>query len=367
MNYNLQDKKIPFVIAGPCSAESEEQVLQTATQLKLNPLVKVFRAGVWKPRTRPNSFEGSGSKALPWLKRVKDEIGLPVATEVALPEHVEECLKYEIDFLWIGARTTTGPFAVQELANALKGTNVPVLVKNPINADISLWVGAIERLLDAGITNIMAIHRGFNSGLNSVYRNSPIWRIPLEFKQIFPDIPLLCDPSHLTGQSSLIGELCQKAMDMDMDGLMIETHLNPRHALSDAAQQITPHHLEDILLGLQLKKQFSSDIQFEKRLELLRDKIDIIDTDIIEYLRQRMEVVKQIAMAKKEVNITAFQKTRMDQLLKSRIKKAEDLGLSPEYIKDIFQFIHEESIKIQTNHFNSKNDLNLREETPVIH
>ena len=344
----------PLVIAGPCSAESEQQVIETAKQLKKNSNVQIFRAGVWKPRTRPQSFEGIGEKALDWLANVKKETGLLVSTEVANSRHVELALKKGIDVVWIGARTTTSPFAVQEIADALKGTDTPVLIKNPINADISLWIGGIERIREAGLKKVVAIHRGFSSSLDTKYRNSPLWRIPIELKQKFPDLPLICDPSHLTGKRLLIPELCQKAMDMDMDGLMVETHLDPDSALSDSAQQITPKKLEEILFGLKLRTEHTNDSLFEHELLALREKIDHIDSEIIEHLQMRKDVVRKIADAKKGKNITALQKGRMDTLFKTRQDLAEELGLSPEYIKDIFNFIHEESVKEQTEIFKSE-------------
>lgn len=344
----------PLVVAGPCSAESEEQVLSTAQQLKKISNVKILRAGVWKPRTRPQSFEGVGEEALNWLIKAKKETGLLVSTEVANSKHVELALKKGIDILWIGARTTTSPFAVQEIADALKGTDIPVFIKNPICADISLWIGGIERLREAGLTKIVAVHRGFSNPLETKYRNSPHWRIPIELKQKFPDLTLICDPSHLTGKRVLIPELCQKAIDLDMDGLMVETHLNPDAALSDAKQQITPKKLEEILFSLELRTEHSSDRLFERKLEVLREKIDHIDSDIIEQLQLRKDVVRKIADAKKGKNITALQKGRMDTLFKSRLSLAEKLGLSPEYIKDIFNFIHEESVKEQTEFFRSE-------------
>jgi len=347
--------KRPLVIAGPCSAESREQVLSTANELKGIEEVQFFRAGLWKPRTRPETFEGVGEIGLSWLKEVKEQTSLKVGTEVANSHHVELCLKNGIDVLWIGARTTTNPFAVQEIADSLRGVDIPVLIKNPINADISLWIGAIERMSKAGLKDLMAIHRGFSSSLDSKYRNRPLWKIPIELKHHYPELPIICDPSHICGQRSTIEDVCQKAMDIHMDGLMIETHIKPEQALSDAKQQITPGRLFEILKTLSYKNESSHDVDFERTLEILRDKIDIIDLDIIEALAQRMEVVEQIAKIKHEKNVSAFQQKRMDEILKQRVQKGIQFGLMKDYIQELFNIVHAESVKKQTDFFKNKN------------
>jgi len=353
---SINEFKRPLIIAGPCSAESREQVLSTAQELKGIEGVQIFRAGLWKPRTRPETFEGVGEKGLAWLKEVKSETGLKVGTEVANSQHVELCLKSGIDVLWIGARTTTNPFAVQEIADSLKGVDIPVLIKNPINADISLWIGAIERMNKAGLNNLMAIHRGFSSSLDSKYRNRPLWKIPIELKHHYPELPIICDPSHICGQRSTIEDVCQKAMDIHMDGLMIETHIRPDKALSDAKQQLTPGQLFSLLQRLSYKNESSYDVNFERTLEILRDKIDIIDLDIIEALAQRMEVVEEIAKIKHEKNVSAFQQKRMDEILKQRVEKGVQFGLMKDYIQELFNLVHAESVKKQTDFFKTKKE-----------
>ncbi|RLA61735.1 MAG: 3-deoxy-7-phosphoheptulonate synthase [Epsilonproteobacteria bacterium] len=338
----------PLIISGPCSAESEVQVLETARELKGREAAHIFRAGIWKPRTRPNSFEGVGEKGLPWLLRVKKEIGLPTCTEVANASHVELALKHEVDILWIGARTTTSPFAVQELASALKGVDIPVMVKNPISVDIALWIGALERFSGAGISKLMAVHRGFSTTLDSRFRNGPNWKIPIELKLRFPELPIICDPSHIAGKRELIKEICQRAMDLDFDGLMIESHLDPKSALSDKSQQVTPENLAQILHDLSYKTEFSPDKDFGLELETLREKIDHIDYELLENLKVRMEIVKIIGESKRKMKITALQKNRIEFLLKQRMEKAGELGLSDSFIRDIFGHIHAESLKSQT-------------------
>jgi chorismate mutase len=345
----------PLIIAGPCSAESEEQVLATAIALKKNPQVKIFRAGIWKPRTRPNNFEGLGEIALPWLAQVKKETGLLTTTEVATAKHVELALKYDVDVLWIGARTTANPFSVQEIADALKGVDIPVMIKNPINADLQLWIGALERFHGAGINKLAAIHRGFSVAHQLEWRNDPIWRIPIELKLRFPDLPLLCDPSHITGKSDLVPLICQKAMDLNMEGLMIETHLNPLMAWSDAAQQITPDELSTTLSHLILKTPNSSDVNFDHLIENLRAQIDRLDHEIIHTLKHRKDIVLKIAEAKKEQNITALQLKRFNDLIKERVQAGIAVGLDEQFIKDIFDSIHDHSVKIQTDFFDRLN------------
>lgn len=341
----------PLVMAGPCSAESFEQVMTAARELKKISAVKVFRAGIWKPRTRPNNFEGLGEIALPWLAEVKKETGLLVTTEVATAKHVELCLKHGVDILWIGARTTANPFSVQEIADSLKGVDIPVMVKNPINADLQLWIGALERINLAGVTKLMAIHRGFSVADKMEFRNDPMWRIPAELKIKFPELPLLCDPSHIAGNRHLIQKVCQKALDMNMDGLIIESHPDPDKAWSDASQQVTPHALAAILAALSIKQATTADESFTNELVKLRSQIDRLDEELIHTLKLRKNVVEKIAQAKVEQNITALQSSRFDQLMKERLDSAAKLGLDTDFIKEIFNAIHEDSIRIQTDHF----------------
>lgn len=341
----------PLVIAGPCSAESEEQVLSTARALKEISGVKIFRAGIWKPRTRPNNFEGLGELALPWLSQVKKETGLLTTTEVATARHVELALKHNVDILWIGARTTANPFSVQEIADSLKGVDIPIMIKNPINADLQLWIGALERISEAGINKLIAIHRGFSVAHQLELRNDPIWRIPMELKLRFPDLPIICDPSHITGKSELVQAVCQKAIDLNFDGLIIETHLQPEKAWSDSSQQITPKKLSEILHELILKSPDSTDKNFDHLLENLRAQIDRLDHELILTLKQRKDVVLKIANAKREKNITALQLKRFNELIQKRVKEGMELGLDEEYIKEIFDAIHDNSVKIQTDFF----------------
>jgi chorismate mutase len=349
LNKWIPNLKRPLVIAGPCSAESEEQVLETAKGLVEIEDVRIYRAGIWKPRTRPNTFEGVGEEGLPWLQKVKEQTGLLIAVEVATPKHVDLALKYGVDILWIGARTTVNPFAVQDIADRLRGTNIPVMVKNPINADLALWVGAIERISQAGITKMAAIHRGFSTAEKTQFRNQPMWRIPIELKQRIPGLPVICDPSHITGKRDMIAQVSQKAMDVDMDGLMIETHINPQVALSDAAQQVTPSSLHKIMSELSLKTEFSPDRNFEAGLDQLRSQIDRVDNEILEALKGRMQIVKKIGQAKVESNVTALQINRMDKMMKRRIEQAEELNLSQSYIKELYSIIHDHSVKTQTD------------------
>ncbi|MBL6991101.1 MAG: bifunctional 3-deoxy-7-phosphoheptulonate synthase/chorismate mutase type II [Bacteriovoracaceae bacterium] len=348
LNKWIPNLKDPLVIAGPCSAENEEQIINTAKELATQPAVRVFRAGIWKPRTRPNNFEGVGEVGLPWLQRVKRETGLLTAVEVANTSHVELALKYDVDILWLGARTSANPFSVQEIANSLRGVGVPVMVKNPVNADLALWIGALERINNAGINKLAAIHRGFSTYEKSRHRNPPMWNIPIELKRLFPNLPVICDPSHITGNKDLIPGICQKAMDVDMDGLMVESHLDPTVAMSDASQQITPTELGTILDNLACRTQYSTDRNFESELEQLRGQIDRIDNEIIESLQHRMSIVEKIGMAKVTSNITALQVGRMDELMKLRMAKGESIGLRPEYIKEIYNSIHGESVQVQT-------------------
>lgn len=336
------DNVRPFIIAGPCSAETEEQVMETATQLA-NKGCHMFRAGIWKPRTKPGGFEGNGEMALPWMEQVKKETGMLTATEVATPEHVELALKYGIDILWIGARTTANPFAVQALADSLKGVDVPVLVKNPVNPDLELWVGALQRINNAGIKRLGAIHRGFSSYDKKIYRNLPMWQIPIELKRRFPDMPIVNDPSHISGRRDLIAPLCQQAMDLGMDGLIVESHCNPDKAWSDASQQVTPDVLDYILSILNIREQ----AQTTEPLTQLRRQIDDIDNDLIDLLAKRMRVSREIGQYKKEHDMTVVQTARYSEILDKRGAQGSLLGIDAECIKDIFEHIHEESVRQQ--------------------
>ena len=311
----------PLILAGPCSAESEEQVMETARQLR-DAGVKIFRAGLWKPRTRPNSFEGVGKDGLPWLKRVKDELGMYTATEVANVKHVYDCLKMGIDILWIGARTTANPFAVQEIADSLKGVDIPVLIKNPVNPDVELWIGAFERLNSAGITKLAAVHRGFSTYSKTLYRNNPQWEIPIELKRLIPELPIITDPSHICGSRDFLFEISQKAMDIDFDGLIIETHCNPDKALSDAQQQVTPEVLQKLLKRLVLRKADIESNVLLSSLEELRHEIDKYDDRLVEIFELRMAVAPKIGLYKKQNNITILQTSRWDEILRHRIEQA---------------------------------------------
>lgn len=336
------DAKRPFIIAGPCSAETEEQVMCTAKQLAANG-IKIMRAGIWKPRTKPGGFEGIGAEGLQWLKKVKQETGMYVSTEVATQKHVYEALKYGVDLLWIGARTTANPFAVQEIAEALQGVDIPVLVKNPVNPDLELWIGALERLSAVGLTKLGAIHRGFSSYDKSVYRNMPQWHIPIELKRRFPNLPIICDPSHIGGKRDMIQPLSQQAMDMNFEGLIIETHCNPEKAWSDAAQQVTPDTLKEILGALIIReaKQTTED------LSILRRQIDDLDQNLLELLAKRMRVSREIGMFKKEHNMTIVQQDRYSDILRRRIAEATDMGMNPEFMRVVLEAIHEESVRQQ--------------------
>ena len=335
-----------FYIAGPCSAESEEQLMQTALTLK-NYEVHVMRAGIWKPRTRPGCFEGVGAKGLKWLKDAGKAANLAVTTEVATPKHVEACLKHGIDILWIGARTTSNPFAVQEIADALQGTDVPILVKNPINPDVELWYGAVERLVQAGVKKLGVIHRGFSTYEKTAFRNQPIWRIPIEMKRRNPQLPLLCDPSHICGNTELILSVAQNAMDLLFDGLMIEVHINPSAALSDAGQQLTPEEYGHLLGRLKIKKASSESLDFLENISTLRQEIDKIDGQILDLLAMRMDKARKIAFHKMKDNIAILQPTRWEEIVKSRIKEGVEKKLAEDFVTRLYQFIHEESIRQQ--------------------
>ncbi len=337
----------PLIISGPCSAESESQILSVGKQLK-DVGIEVFRAGIWKPRTRPNSFEGVGSIGLPWLKKLKEQYGFKVAVEVANAKHVNESLKSNIDILWVGARTTVNPFAIQEIADSLVGVDVPVLVKNPINPDVNLWQGAIERIQGAGINRIAAVHRGFSTFDKSKYRNIPMWQLPIELKRRMPQLPMICDPSHIGGKRSMIHEISQKAMDLNYDGLMIESHVDPDNAWSDSMQQITPAELENIINKLVLKVVKFDNTEFENELKALRDQIDHFDNELFTVLQERMKVAVQIGEYKSNNNITVLQPERWNEILSKTIEQGKLHDLSSEFVKKVFSAIHQESINKQT-------------------
>ena len=336
------DNERPFVIAGPCSAETEEQVMTTARDLAAKGC-HMFRAGVWKPRTKPGGFEGNGEKALPWMKQVKEETGMLVATEVATPEHVELALKYGIDILWVGARTTANPFAMQALADSLKGIDVPVFVKNPVNPDLELWIGAMERINQAGIKKMAAIHRGFSSYDKKIYRNMPMWQIPIELHRRIPDLPIICDPSHIGGRRELVAPICQQAMDLGFDGLIIESHCKPDEAWSDASQQVTPEVLDFILDRLVVR----STTQSTESLHALRYQIDECDNNILDILAKRMRISREIAVYKREHNMTVVQAGRYNEILDKRVAQGMLCGMSADFLKTIFEAIHEESVHQQ--------------------
>ncbi|MCQ2218313.1 MAG: bifunctional 3-deoxy-7-phosphoheptulonate synthase/chorismate mutase type II [Paludibacteraceae bacterium] len=337
----VEDKR-PLVIAGPCSAETEDQVMATAKELAKNG-TKVFRAGIWKPRTKPGGFEGNGVKALPWMQQVKKETGMLTATEVATAKHVEEALKYGVDVLWIGARTTADPFAVQEIADTLKGTDVPVLIKNPVNPDLELWIGALQRLNNAGIKRLGAIHRGFSTYDKKLYRNLPQWHIPIELHRRIPELPIICDPSHIAGRRDLIASLCQQAMDLQFQGLIIESHNDPDNAWSDASQQVTPEVLSLILNNLVIRDTNQS----TESLTELRRQIDEIDMSLLETLSKRMRICREIGTYKKEHDMTVLQTNRYDEILNKRAQQGEELSMDGEFMKVVFEAIHSESVRQQ--------------------
>lgn len=343
------DPKRPIVIAGPCSAETEEQVMATARELAKNG-VKIFRAGIWKPRTKPGGFEGVGKQGLAWLRRVKDETGMLVATEVATKQHVKAALDAGVDVLWIGARTSANPFAMQEIADALVGVDVPVLVKNPVNPDLELWIGAMQRLYNAGLRRIGAIHRGFSAYGKHLYRNMPQWHIPIELRRRLPNLTIFCDPSHIGGKRELVAPLSQQAMDMGFDGLIIESHCEPDSAWSDKSQQVTPEVLNFILHTLVVRDS----VQTTESLALLRQQIDQIDSELLEALSKRMRVSREIGQYKKEHSMPVVQTGRYDDILNSRARSAEELGMSGEFMKVVYQAIHEESVRQQIEVLNNR-------------
>jgi chorismate mutase len=344
----LDDMKLthPLVIAGPCSAETEEQVLKIAHELKDSD-VNYFRAGIWKPRTRPGNFEGVGSLGLKWLQRVKEETGMKTCTEVANAAHVKLALEHDIDLLWIGARTAVSPFIMQEIADALQGSEKIVLVKNPVNPDLSLWLGGIERLYTAGIKNLGAIHRGFSTYEKSKYRNIPEWQLTIEFQNKFPDLPLICDPSHITGKRDMVFDVSQTALDLNFDGLMVETHHDPENAWSDAAQQVTPTALIQMMEDLKVRKATETDAGYRESLDNLRAQINVVDDQLIELLGRRMKVADKIGELKKEKNVAVLQSRRWNEILGNMILEGESRGLSEEFVLKMFKAIHQESINHQ--------------------
>ncbi len=352
MSFSFKNAKKPIIIAGPCSAETEEQLFNTVEELALLKKVDLLRAGIWKPRTRPGNFEGVGEIGLDWLVNAGKQFNLPVTTEVANGKHVELALKKGVDVFWIGARTTVNPFSVQEIADALKGVDIPVMVKNPINPDVQLWVGAIERIIEAGIENVSAIHRGFSSFEKTKFRNEPKWGIPIDLMRIFPNLPIICDPSHIGGKRELILPIAQKALDMNMAGLMIETHYSPDDAWSDAEQQVTPESLSVILNQLVVRQKTPDNDYFLSILDELRSQVDEVDQQILEMLAKRLAIISEIGTYKKENNTTILQPERWFEILKSRKELGEELNLNPDFIDHLLKIIHKESVRLQTNIMN---------------
>lgn len=346
-------QKRPLIISGPCSAETEEQVVQTATRLAATGKVDILRAGIWKPRTRPGSFEGIGTKGLPWLQQARKASGLPVAVEVATGKQVEDALHFDVDVLWIGARTTVNPFSVQEVADALKGVDVPVLIKNPINPDLELWIGAVERVAKAGIKNIGLIHRGFSSYGNTEYRNAPMWHLAIEMKRRHPDMLLINDPSHICGRRDILMDVAQKAIDLDFDGLIIESHIDPDNAWSDAKQQVTPERLGEMISSIIWRKEDISSEELHAAMEKMRQQINQLDDELLQLLGQRMKVADKIGQYKKDNNITILQTNRWNAILDRAFAKGEQLGLSREFITKYFDAVHMESINHQNKIMNA--------------
>jgi chorismate mutase len=345
--------KRPLIISGPCSAETEAQVMETCTQLANTGKVDMLRAGIWKPRTRPGSFEGIGTKGLPWLQAARKATGLPVTVEVATGKQVEDALHFDVDVLWVGARTTVNPFSVQEVADALRGVDVPVLIKNPINPDLELWTGAVERVAKAGIKNIGLIHRGFSSYGNTEYRNAPMWHLVIEMKRRNPDMLLINDPSHICGRRDILQEVAQQAIDLDFDGLMIESHIDPDNAWSDAKQQITPDVLSVMLDEIIWRKEDIPSEEYHAMLEKMRQQINQLDDELIELLGQRMKIAEKIGQYKKDNNITILQTKRWNHILERAFKKGDKYGLSKEFVTKYFDAVHMESISHQNKVFNS--------------
>lgn len=344
----------PLIVAGPCGAETETQVLQTAAELAKIESIKLFRAGIWKPRTRPNSFEGVGEEGLIWLKEVQKQFGLKTTVEVANAQHTELALKHGVDVLWVGARTTGNPFSVQEIADVVKGVDIPVFIKNPIHADVQLWLGAIERFSNSGITKLAGIHRGFHYAGKTKYRNKPMWELAIELKTILPELPIICDPSHISGNRELIPHVAQKALDLGMNGLMIESHINPSVALSDAQQQLTPTALKELLESLVYRQSSTQNQDCVDRLTQFRKMIDEVDDELINVLKKRMTIIEQIGEYKKNQDLTIFQLGRWQEILRTRTQWAEKLSIPRAHIEKICQLLHEESIRIQTELMNKK-------------
>ena len=354
MNESMQKiwNKRPIIISGPCSAETEEQVLETATRLAATGKVDMLRAGIWKPRTKPGMFEGIGTKALSWLANAKKATGLPVTVEVATAKHVENALQFDVDMLWIGARTTVNPFSVQEVCDALRGVDVPVLIKNPINPDIELWCGGIERLFKVGVKDVGMIHRGFSNYGNTEFRNAPMWHLPIEMKRRFPEMLIICDPSHICGNRTGLQNIAQKSIDLDFGGLMIESHIDPDNAWSDAKQQITPERLSELLGDLVWRSESSDQKEFLNALAKLREQINHIDDELLALIGQRMKIADKIGEYKRENNITILQTHRWNEILAKAFVKGELLGLSKDFITKYFDAIHLESISHQNNIMN---------------
>ncbi len=346
---NLVAKGHPFLIAGPCGVESREQLMTTVKGLSLIPSVKVIRGGLWKPRTRPNSFEGMGEAGIPWMVEARDQFQLPIITEVAKAQHVEVCLKNNFDALWIGARTVANPFSVQEIADALKGVDIPIFIKNPIHPDLALWMGAIERIQNAGITDIAAIHRGFSTGSPTIYRNQPLWEMPIALKTEMPDLPIICDPSHIAGKRDLILQVAQKAADLNMNGWMIESHCSPDSALSDAAQQLTPEALGQLMEAITIRVTTDALIDDCPEMQQWRQEMDALDKDIIHLLGDRMRLAEKMGLYKKEKNLTIFSLNRWKEILESRQQWGEDDGLSLRFLKTYLEALHAESIRHQVD------------------
>lgn len=346
------NKEKPLIISGPCSAETENQMVTTAKQLAATGKVHALRAGIWKPRTRPGQFEGAGEEGLKWLMLAKQETGLPVTTEVANAAHVELCLKAGVDILWVGARTTVNPFSVQEIADALKGVDIPVMVKNPVNPDLELWMGALERLNKVGIKKLAAIHRGFSGSEKGPFRNAPMWSMAIELKTRIPDLDIICDPSHIAGTRELISLISQKALDLDMAGLMIESHIHPDAAWSDAKQQVTPASLRNIVEGLVVRTASSDNKSFKDTLTILREQIDQLDDEIMQKLASRMKISEKIGQYKKDNNVTILQVNRWEEIIQTRITLGRAMGLNPEFTNELLKLIHNESIQVQTKVMN---------------
>ena len=352
----VQEKwnKRPLIIAGPCSAETEEQVTETAVRLAKTGKVDMMRAGIWKPRTRPGSFEGIGTKGLPWLQKAKELTGLPMAVEVATAKQVQDALHFDVDVLWIGARTTVNPFSVQEVADALRGVDVPVLIKNPINPDLELWIGAVERVAKSGIKQIGLIHRGFSSYGNSQYRNAPMWHLAIEMKRRNPELMMINDPSHICGRRDILLDVAQKAIDLDYDGLIIESHIDPDKAWSDAKQQVTPERLAEMLDSIRWRKEDVPSEEYHAAMEKMRQQINHLDDELMQILSERMKVAERIGLYKKENNITILQTSRWNEILERAVAKGDKLGLSKEFITKYFDAVHMESISHQNKIMNDE-------------